>query len=1184
MPSETEMPAADLSDVVEQVISQLSVGQPADVESLCQRHPQLRQRLEAMMPAVRAMAEFGRNAAEQNEQQTVIAGPARTVFAEPEQLGDFRILRELGRGGMGVVYEAEQLSLRRRVAVKVLPFAAVLDPRQLRRFHNEAQAAAALQHPHIVSVHAVGFDRGVHFYAMDLVVGQSLAEIIRELRDKQRPSSGKANPEAAKRLPGVGSTSPAAADLSLARCHNRREFYFAVAELGVQAARALDYAHECGIVHRDIKPSNLLVDRRAELWVTDFGLAMTRAETGLTLTGDLLGTVRYMSPEQAAGDWSRVNHRTDIYSLGISLYELLALRPAFPDKDRQVLLRKIDETDAPRLRAIDNSLPRDLETVIMKATAKEPVERYATAAEMADDLQRFIDVKPVRARRFTRFSAGGRWVRRNPGLATASLVAVLLTGLMAVAGPILALRQTRLLQDVQQAAETERYQRQQRSQLTRRLELQLYDAKMAKAHAAVLHHEFERAEQILTSCAQPRAAGHRSFEWYHLWWNCQRALDVPQQLRLGDATWHNSVSVHCARYAPDGRSLAIADRSGDVALYDASSLELVWDRRQFRHASGEIRMRPAEDAHADQVHDLLFTPDAQLVITGSRDQTVKIWEAATGRLLATKSFAESKLVVSALAVTPDGRAVVIGFARVKQDSLEPVPVSIWRLRRVGNSVRVEPGLENPLPGLVGHVFSLAISPDGRWLVAGSRNHQIRVFDLENQRPVAPLAGHSATVRAVVFSPQDANLLATASYQESVTNEGAGEVKLWDMARRAEIATLHRTGWYRCVAFSADGNQLAAGDHDGTLRVWDVESRGLLQEIPAHGRQINAIAFTPCGESMLTVSHDRTAKVWNLPELPHHPQRFSGHGASILRLAISPDGRRLLSAGTDGIARLWDTGTGKSSILRTGSHMRFLTAADFSADGRFVAVGGGDWKQLNQPVELTIWETNTRRRTVLFSQLSSQTTGKLILGVAFSPDGDRVAAGIGEDILIWSVHDGRLLARIAGDNGSIDELAWCRQSNRLASLNMDPAFECRLWDGDSGDQLAVLPIPADVSHPWRMAFSPDGQTLAVGTLDGEILLYDLAACSYWKRLSGHTDWVMDVAFSPDGRRLASASWDRTVKLWNLETDTDLLTFRDARNPVSAVRFSPDGLALYGTADHLEYSVIHIWRAAPPRDAG
>lgn len=317
-------------------------------------------------------------------------------------LGEFRIVREAGRGGMGVVYEAEQLGLNRRVALKVLPLAAALDPRQRQRFQVEAQAAALLQQEHIVPVYGVGCDRGIAYYAMQFIAGRSLADWIAEQRGLLGP-------------PPSGSGS-----------RNRADFRLA-AGWGLHAAEALEHAHGIGVLHRDVKPSNLLVDDRGHLWITDFGLArfVQDDDPTLTRTGDLVGTLRYMSPEQLRGDRAVVDHRCDVYALGASLYELLTLRPAFDGRDRSEILQRILHDEPPAPRRIDPAIPRDLETIVLKAMAKEPAPRYASARAMAEDLRRFLDDQPILARRPGLPERSLRWARRHRNV-LATAVGVLL--------------------------------------------------------------------------------------------------------------------------------------------------------------------------------------------------------------------------------------------------------------------------------------------------------------------------------------------------------------------------------------------------------------------------------------------------------------------------------------------------------------------------------------------------------------------------------------------------------------------------------------------------------------------------------------------------------------------------------------------------------------------------------------
>ena len=421
-----------LTEILEHYLEQQEEGVAPDAKRVIAEHPDLAEPLAIYFDSLDFLHRAAVGLGHAN-------GPERSnAEVSQERLGDYRIIREIGRGGMGVVYEAQQISLDRRVALKVLPFAAVLDQRQIARFENEARAAAQLHHPHIVPVFSVGCERGVHYYAMQLIEGQSLDVALAQMgspsdaEPKDDSAEGNKSTRVLRSVSDSGKST--LANFAATDSVGSREYFRTICRLAIQAADALQHAHDYGIVHRDVKPSNLLLDREGKLWIADFGLARFQADAGLTTAGQVVGSLHYMSPEQAAGKSSVLDHRTDIYSLGITLYEALSLRAAFEGTDRAELLRRIAEEEPRTLRRINPAIPLDLETVVLKAISKLPAQRYATAGEMADDVRRFLEGKPTLARRPTLVQRMAKWAGRHKN-AVASAVGFLV---LATAGLIIA--------------------------------------------------------------------------------------------------------------------------------------------------------------------------------------------------------------------------------------------------------------------------------------------------------------------------------------------------------------------------------------------------------------------------------------------------------------------------------------------------------------------------------------------------------------------------------------------------------------------------------------------------------------------------------------------------------------------------------------------------------------------------
>ncbi len=450
---------------LEEYLKAVESGRAPDRAAFLAQHADIASPLGECLEGLEFICQAASQVREADQPEAVVdvsAPPARPLgnrLGEP--LGDFQILREVGRGGMGVVYEAIQLSLGRRVALKILPFASTLDSRQLQRFKNEAQAAACLHHTNIVPVFATGVERGVHYYAMQFIDGHTLDEAIELLRKDRRPDlvepGNKGASAPSPRCPGVcgdlSSTTVVLAELSTLRASRPATYFRKVAELGIQAAEALEHAHDMGIIHRDMKPGNLLIDERGNLWIMDFGLAHVQSDAKLTMTGDFMGTLRYMSPEQALANRVLVDHRTDLYSLGATLYELLTLQPAVGGTDKHEVLRKIafEEPKAPR--KIDRNIPAELDTIVLKCLEKEPESRYGTARELAEDLRRFLMHEPIRARPANLARRIAKWSRRHRYLVTSAIVLLFVAVVALATSTLLVLRQKNIAEAEKQRAD-----------------------------------------------------------------------------------------------------------------------------------------------------------------------------------------------------------------------------------------------------------------------------------------------------------------------------------------------------------------------------------------------------------------------------------------------------------------------------------------------------------------------------------------------------------------------------------------------------------------------------------------------------------------------------------------------------------------------------------------------------------
>ena len=881
--------------------------------------------------------------------------PASPILGMPPIAG-FRLLREVGRGGMGTVYEAIELALGRRVALKVVARHDMGTSNAAGRFRREARSAARLHHTNIVPVFGVGEDARFLFYAMQFIDGEGLDRAIERLRRERGAAAGRADhgpprnggsspmtaegetvpnlkptePVDAGEAPTVAvspsgldgpgtaptparppSTTESSASGDATSGHAR---FRDVARVGLQVAEALEYAHGQGVLHRDIKPSNILIDAGGAAWVADFGLAksLDAEGEGLTRTGDIVGTLRYMAPERFEG---RSDARGDVYALGATLYELLTLRPVFEEADRVRLIDRVIREEPARPRSINRRVPLDLETIALKAMAKVPSARYASAAAMAGDLRLFLAGEPIRARRVGAAERLWRWGRRNPlAAALASVAAVLM--LVVVAGATWSARREhamrvdadrhrvqaeQALADLREARTDEATFRRaidaERENLrkdpnSRRVQSSL-DA-LYSQQAALQRRTGKKAEAVETALARRDLSPGSPDRLY------QAAIDLTNCLPDPDAAPDRAdLDPPAARRAAD---LAI-DALGRAVLAGFNSLEYnnaftIGDDVNFR----PLRTRPAFNSlldalgrgdvprgngellayrgHRAWIESVAVTPDGKKAVSVGADNTAQVWDLATGRVVHPPFTHPAQL--RGIALSTDGRLVAFGC----NDGL----VHLWNLVE-GTKVATFAGHAGPINGV-------GFTPDGRTIVSAGEDATVRVWDVATRGERYCLKGHRGHITDLAVS-RDGHRAVTVGVDETV--------RVWDVdAGRASHGPLsghHGRIW--CVALTPDGLCALTGGVDGCLIEWDIVAGRRLRTLAGHGATIRGVAISPDGRRAVSGGPQNRFLSWDL-ETGRKLHRFPGEfGGGLVGVAISPDGRRAVTGGTDGVARVWN---------------------------------------------------------------------------------------------------------------------------------------------------------------------------------------------------------------------------------------------------------------------------------------
>ena len=1006
--------------------------------------------------------------------------------------------KKLGEGGFGEVWLGRHQKLKER---RVFKFCFRAD--RVRSLKREMTLFRVLKervgdHPNIVRLLEVYFEEPPFYLMMDHVEGQDLKVWCEQQGGAEKVALG-------TRL-----------------------------EIVAQIAEALQAAHDAGVIHRDVKPGNILISHgvppsggsahelqacsgleptgpaeagtpnepgtysparlRVQAKLTDFGIGQVVSEEalkGVTKAGftqtivaessSHSGTQMYMAPELIAG--KAASTRSDIYSLGVVLYQLLV-----GDFKRPLTTDWAEHIADPLLRD-------DLKHCF----AGNPHDRFPGAGQLAKQLRQLPERRAELERQQAGLVARERAAYRRGIVRTAGLAAVIVALLAGLA--VVALNQSRAARATALREGHERERAEKEKAEARRF---LYAANLNLAQQAWEQNNIVRLRQLLE---ETQESPDRGFEWYY--WQRQT------QLALRTLRGH-SASIWSVAISADGERIVTGSVDQTAKVWEAvSGRELLTLR-----------------GHSAQIWSVVFSPDGQRIVTGSGDQTAKVWEAVSGRELLT--LKGHMAAIWSVAFSPDGERIVTGSG--------DRTVRVWEAA-TGRELLT-------LKGPRAQVRSVAFSPDGLRIVAGGEDQTARVWETASGRELVTLKGHGDQIRSVAFSP-DSQRIATGSEDQTA--------RVWEAGSGRELRTLkgHSAAIWS-VDFSADGQRIVTGSEDQTARVWETASGRELFTLKGHTSWIRSVAVSPDGQRIVTGSDDQTAKVWEAAS-SRESLTLKGHSAQIRSVAFSPDSLRIVTGSGDQTAKVWEVASGRQLLTLKG-HSAPIGSVAFSPDGQRIVTSS-----LDQTAK--VWEAASGRDLLTLKGHSAW-----VWSVAFSPDGRRIVTGSDDQTAkVWEAASGRELHTLKGHTSWIRSVAFSPDGQRIVTGSDDQT--AKVWETASGRELSTL--KGHSARIWSVAFSPDGQRVVTGSDDQTARVWEATSGRELLTLKGHTSWIRSVAFSPDGQRIVTGSFDQTAKVWEAASGRELLTLKGHTSWIWSAAFSPDGQRIVtGSYDQ----TAKVWEAA------